>query len=84
MLCRIHITQEPERRTIHVAGRLAGTHVDDLLGLCGQGNGRVRIDLTDMFSIDRAGLHALRLLAGTGIEIVGLAQYLRYELEALQ
>ncbi len=81
MLCRIDVAQTPGTCTVHVAGRLAGPHVGDLLRVCNDASGALRIDLSDLLSVDSEGLDALRRLTEDGAELFGVAQYLRRELE---
>jgi hypothetical protein len=84
VVCRIQVSKGPEGCTIHVAGRLAGAHVDDLLELCAAASGHLRIDLTDLLSVDRTSVEALRHLANTGADLVGVPQYLNFELKSLR
>jgi hypothetical protein len=51
--------------------------VHELHSVCAAASGRLRIDLTDMLSVDAVGLDALRRLRLGGAEIVGAARYLR-------
>ncbi len=80
MVCRIDVVQGPAACTVRVAGRLAGANVDELLRVCSQASGALRIDLTDLLSVDPAGIGALRRLVDNGAELCGVAQYLRPEL----
>jgi enhancing lycopene biosynthesis protein 2 len=80
MLCRIQTSQTPDACTIHVVGRLAGAEVGELLNVCAEASGHLRIDLADLLSTDPAAVEALRRLAADGAELIGIAQYLRYRL----
>jgi hypothetical protein len=83
VICRIQVNQSPTTCTIRVAGRLTIAYVDHLVAECARASGATRIDLTDLLSADQASLIALRRLADSGAELAGIAQYLRFELEAL-
>jgi anti-anti-sigma regulatory factor len=80
MVCRIDVAQDRGVTTVHVAGRLAGPTVDDLLRACDDASGKLRIDLSDLLSVDSLGVEALRRLSEDGAELFGVAQYLRHEL----
>jgi anti-anti-sigma regulatory factor len=75
--CRIQIHQHGDGCTIQLAGRLDAALVHELHSVCAAASGRLRIDLTDMLSVDAVGLDALRRLRLNGAEIVGAARYLR-------
>jgi anti-anti-sigma regulatory factor len=75
--CRIHVQQQPDGCTIHLAGRLNAAQVHELRSACAAADGPIRIDLTDLLSADAVGLDALQRLKQAGAEIVGAAQYLR-------
>ena len=77
MVCRIHVVQEPEGCTVYLAGCLTAAQVTDLVRVCGDSSGSLRIDLTDLLSLDVAGFDALQRLTKGGAELVGVAQYLR-------
>jgi hypothetical protein len=75
--CRIQVQQQADGCTIHLAGRLNAARVHELRSACAGATGRIRIDLTDLLSVDAVGLDALQRLRTGGAEIVGVAQYLR-------
>ncbi len=80
MVCRIDVTEAFGTSTIHIAGRLAGPTIGDLLRVCNSASGKLRIDLTDLLSVDTEGISTLRRLAEDGAELCGVAQYLHDEL----
>lgn len=80
MVCRIDVAQDADTCTVHVAGRLSAPTVGDLLRVCGDAQGTLRIDLTDLLSVDSAGIVALRGLIERGAAVGGVAEYLREEL----
>jgi hypothetical protein len=75
--CRIQVVQQPQRCTIRLAGRLNEGQVYELFSVCASAAGLLQIDLTDLLSADAVGLDALRRLRGDGVELVGIAQYMR-------
>ena len=64
---------------MHLSGGLTAPHVGELLRVCADMTGPLRIDLTDVFALDVAGFDALQRLIGSGAELVGVAQYLRHK-----
>lgn len=80
MVCRIDVARSADAWTVHVAGRLAAANVEDLVRVCREVAPPIRIDLTDLMSIDAAGVCALRRLAASGAELCGVAHYLKHEL----
>ena len=80
MVCRIDVAEDAGVYTVRIAGRLAGPAVGDLLRVCSDATGTLRIDLTDLLSVDADGIDALRRLVEDGGELCGVAQYLRHEL----
>src|SRR4051794_1230954 len=80
MVCRIDVAEEHGGCTVHISGRLAKPGVADLLRVCTGHVGALRIDLTNMLSIDADGIDALRRLVENGAELLGVAEYLRHEL----
>ena len=75
--CRIHVQQQADGCTIHLAGRLNAAQVHELRSAFAGATGPIRIDLSDLLSADAVGLDALQRLRALGAEIVGAAQYLR-------
>ena len=75
--CRIQVQQRGDGCTIQLAGRLHAAQVHELRSACAVATGPIRIDLTDLLSVDAVGLDVLRRLRIAGAEIVGAAQYLR-------
>lgn len=80
--CRIQVLQEGEVRVVRIAGSLSDAQVPDLLIACGQAAGPVRVDLTDVMTIDAIGVDALRRVRKAGAQLVGISKYLRLKLES--
>jgi hypothetical protein len=75
--CRIEVVPREDGCTLLLAGRLQAAQVHELQGLCARVTGRVQLDLTDLLSADPVGIDALKRLRRDGVELVGVAQYLR-------
>ena len=66
--------------TVYLAGRLAEAQVCELRRVCAEATGRLRLDLTDLVSLDAVGVDVLRRLRDDGAAIVGVAEYLKQKL----
>ena len=66
--------------TVYLAGCLKAEQVHELRRVCAAVVGKIRIDLSDLVSADAVGIDALRRLQKSGVELVGVAQYLRRSL----
>jgi anti-anti-sigma regulatory factor len=80
--CCLQIVQKGDVRVIRIAGCLSSAHVPDLLRACGEATGRVRVDLSDVLSIDPIALDALRRVKQAGAELVGVPQYMKFKLDS--
>ena len=81
MECRIQVVHQPEdATTVYLAGHLAAAQVHELRSICAAVTGPIRIDLTDLVSMDAVGIDALSRLRRSGAELVGVAHYLRQTL----
>ena len=52
--------------TVYLAGRLAEAQVCELRRVCAEATGRLRLDLTDLVSLDAVGVDMLRRLRDDG------------------
>ena len=77
MECRIQVEARPDACTVSLAGHLRAEQVPELCRLCGTIGSRIRLDLTDLLSADPVGIDAVRRLRRGGVELVGVAPYLR-------
>ena len=84
MLCRIQVTKETDRVVVRLAGHLTGAQVPDLLAACGGASSPPRVELDELMSADVVGIDALRRIEESGAQLVGLLQYLQFELETLK
>jgi anti-anti-sigma regulatory factor len=75
--CRIEVEVQRDGCTVYLAGRLKAEQVHELRGICSSADGWIRIDLTDLLSADAVGVDVLRRLQQDGVELVGVAHYLR-------
>jgi len=83
VLCRITIRQENDRLIVHLAGRLGGEQVPDLLEVCSSPDRPPILELDELMSADVVGVDALRRIEAQGAELVGLPEYLRLKLTTL-
>ena len=84
VLCRIQIRREEGRAVVRLAGHLTGAQVPDLLAACAGGSDRARVELDELQSADVVGLDALLRVEERGAVLVGLLEYLQFELDALR
>lgn len=68
-------------RTITIVGRLMGEHVPGLLTACGQVTA-LRLDLTDVLSVDPIAADALRRIRNRGAQLVGVPPYIQFKLDS--
>ena len=78
--CRIRVVQVADGCTVYLAGRLAEAQVCELRRVCAEATGWLRLDLTDLVSLDAVGVDVLRRLRDDGAAIVGVAEYLKQKL----
>ena len=79
--CWIGVTQEPDRRLVRLAGRLSVAQVPELLGVCA-GVSVIQLDLTELVSVDVAGVEALQRLRAQGAMLLGAPGYLQLKLDS--
>jgi hypothetical protein len=66
---------------VHLAGHLSEAQVPELLAACAET--APLIELEELVSADAVGLDALVRIEQRGAQLVGLLEYLRFELDAL-
>jgi len=81
MACGIRIAQESEGWTVHLAGRLTATEVDELFRVCEDASRPLRIDLTDLLSLDATGFGAIQQLVASGARLVGVPPSVRNNID---
>lgn len=69
-------------RTVTVAGRIVDEHVPGLLAACAQAH-VLRVDLSDVLSIDAIAADALRRIRDSGAELVGAPTYIQLKLDSV-
>jgi len=84
VLCRIEVTRDQAGVVVKLAGHLTGAQVPDLLVACAERPSQSRVVLDELLSADVVGLDALRRVEDHGAELIGLLEYLRFELDALR
>ena len=65
---------------MRLAGRLSVAQVPELLGACAEAL-PIQIDLTDLVSVDEAGIEALQRLRDRGATLIGAPGYLQLKLD---
>ena len=83
MDCWIEVAEVDDLRVVRVAGSIRDEHVPDLLAACGHASGRLRVDLTEVRSVDAIGVDALRRVRDGGAELSGVSMYIQLKLESL-
>jgi len=79
---RVEIVDDGGRITLRLAGRLDLEQSSELLHLCDETHGAIRLDLTDLLSADATGLDTLRALRSRGAGLVGVTPYVGLQLDA--
>jgi anti-anti-sigma regulatory factor len=72
---RLRVNQEGDVTVVHVDGRLAVHGVRELERTVRETTEVVILDLSDLLSVDDAGVAALRLLRGLGVRLRGTSPY---------
>jgi hypothetical protein len=81
--CRIQLRRDGGRLIVHLAGHLSEAQVPELLASCAESNEPV-LELDELVSADAVGLDALQRVEQQGAQLVGLLEYLRFELDTLK
>jgi len=81
--CRIELRRDSGRLVVHLAGHLSEAQVPELLASCAQAAKPI-VELDELVSADAVGLDALQRIEQQGAELVGLLEYLRFELDTLK
>ena len=82
MQFRAEVLDDGSRRIVLLAGRLELEQSPEIVRICSEAQTPVRLDLTDLVSVDAVGLETLLLLESRGAELVGVSPYLALRLEA--
>ena len=82
MHCQILVRRENNRVIVHLAGRLAGREVPDLLEACTAEELPI-LELDELVSADAVGLDALVRIEARGAELIGVPEYIRLKLNVL-
>lgn len=81
---RIRVVQTTDGCTVYLAGRLGEAQACELRRVCVEAVGPLRLDLTDLLSLDAVGVDVLRRLRDEGAALDGATEYLKQKLDALQ
>jgi hypothetical protein len=71
-------------RIVRLAGRLQCEHVDELMRLCEESTPVLRLDLTDLVSVDPSGLETLSVMQQRGAQVEGASPYIALQLERVR
>ena len=77
MQIRIDIESEGPEVVLHIAGRLSGPAITQLLDVCKPMEGHCVLDLSKMMFADDAGTEAIRTLCDKGAEIRGASAFIK-------
>lgn len=80
--CRIQVRRENNRVVVHLAGRLAGRGVPELLEACIADEPPI-LELDELVSADAVGLDALLRIEEGGGQLVEVPEYIRLKLNVL-
>lgn len=80
IVLRIDVSRSQRGRVIKVAGRLDGAGLHHLLAVCVPEATGLKLDLSDLRSVDDEGCRSLQVLEQAGAEIVGEAHFIRARL----
>jgi hypothetical protein len=80
--CRIQVRRENNRVVVHLAGRLAGKGVPELLEACIADEPPI-LELDELVSADAVGLDALLRIEEGGGQLVDVPEYIRLKLNVL-
>ena len=81
--CLIEVERSTEKSVVSIAGALTQDQVPDLLLACAAGRReKVTLDLTNVVSIDAAGLHALRRMRAEGTHLANVPPYIGMLIDA--
>ena len=79
--CWIGVEQDGDRTVVRLAGALGAAQVPDLLLACSP-CGPLQLDLTDLISIDAAGVEALQRVRARGAILTGAPGYIQLKLDS--
>jgi len=80
--CLIQVRDDDGVRVVTIAGRLMTDHVPALLTACGRAPA-LRLDLSDMLSVDPIAADALRRLSDGGAQFTGVPPYIQLKLDSI-
>ncbi len=81
--CRIEVVRGLLGTVVRLAGRLGDVQVADFVETCARAARPLRIDLSELVSIDPVGIEALLRVREMGAVFDGLPEYLHLKIESL-
>jgi hypothetical protein len=79
--CWIGIDEDGDWSVVRLAGKLGAEQVPELLLACTR-PGPIQLDLTDLVSIDAAGVEALQRVRAWGAVLIGVPGYIALKLDS--
>ena len=83
MECRIEVVHGVLGTVVRLAGRLGDVQVPDFVETCAKAPRPLRIDLSELVSVDAVGVDALLRVREMGAVFYGLSEYLHLKIESL-
>ena len=83
MDCLIEIVDSSDHRLIRLVGRLTAAEVHDLHQACRDSQHAVRLNLSELVSVDTLGLEVLHGLQRDGAHFIEVPVYIQLKLDAL-
>jgi len=80
MDCWIGVTRHADRTVVSLAGRLGAAQAPELLAACLQAGRPLQLDLSELVSLDAAGVEAILRLRAHGVTLVGVPGYIQLKL----
>jgi hypothetical protein len=78
---RIDTNTDGQRTVVLIAGRLEGPAVGQVRQVCGQIEGEMLLDLSNILSVDPSAIDLIRELCESGAEARGGSPYIRFLLD---
>ena len=83
MECRIEVVHGVLGTVVHLAGRLGDAQAPDFVETCANAARPLRIDLSELVSVDAVGIEALLRVRDMGAVFDGLPEYLHLKIESM-
>ena len=81
--CRIEVVHGVLGTVVHLAGRLGDAQAPDFVETCANAARPLRIELSQLVSVDAVGIEALLRVRDMGAVFDGLPEYLHLKIESM-